>query len=1003
MRENGYYALLSLEGFVRMVCDRLRVRDCDVSGVRTAVYMSPETGWQSFSSLSEQIYTYKRIYIDNKDNWFVAWYFHFPESTKIDGSLGPRRNPREPIQVQIVGTLNHRSTAENQSEQVSNSAIRRESSSGAESNETMWPAFPFENKTTTATSPHPDSARSRAYSQGSSHHQQSGTASNSHRGGEGLVQKVSKIPKRIAKSLAVPTPPTQANAFAPRPLTRPEPRERPTVLTALACELKQGGIDDVNGLLPVTKAPSRSQWRICCQLLPHLDADQLAQKDPRARSITLLNTKLALAPFQLWTAYQILQGGGAWSGGYLAHGMGLGKTHCVLAAVALKALIAGSQKRCDEFWALQPTRGRAQAPRHLPRNAMANPEFNRVCPSQRPGDVQCWCVPGGVTRQLGQSLVPGASVVSVPSDLMSDWVKAVLQADFKPSSYNFIVLGGSEVPAHLRQDLGLLTAKFKMSASVPAKQPVVRDALDLTWTNRTTLGAAGTYMFLTSHHNPTLHDTFRYRPRDLGVPPNAGPRFEAETLYGAPVGLHFIDEAHLPGVWTPQNHPMQLARRHKHITGCDVWFVSSTPFPRDRFREVRAQIALLSSELAPALASLDDRYQEAKYKLSPDKIHRFIRDFQRLFRDDMVLRFVDTTLFFDQPITGVQDVDPFLVSRRLSSSIIPLRRKTGGGRGNISRKALQKLVDRLQTHLPPHLPYVDRLESKKHVADVLYFVSLFPAAAPFLNNNKTKLALHDDALRQEIQSLPDRKRVTDIPLVQGYWERFARDSPKLQYLREEIDRIAADVGPVPHRRPKKCVVLTPNLSSAVFLYAWFAHNPSFLRMRNNNNVRPVFYHRDLSRKDKVQIRDAFSATTTVLDPGPSSSSSRAVPPSSSYKNYFIACVEDAGTGLNLQAANYQLLTSPLHRATDQAQAFRRTNRAGQDLPLVHKLLVLEDSPIDRINLVAQARRRFKSDPFDVLSQGGTVELCEVSSPASESSQEDLARVVGVRPLLGEAE
>lgn len=975
MREKGYYALLSPEGFKKMVCSRLRVPDCGIASVRTAVRMSPRTGWQSIDSLSKQIYKYKEIYLDDKQHWFIAWYFHFPEGTKVDGSQGPYRDSMEAIRVHMQAHQHHPTVqtiheGNNTSNTEGSVSFRRESSSGAASDETVWPSpsFPFQLK---PLPPLPQDAEQ--VSRQSSSRKSRGSSYK----GEKLVQKVSKIPKFIARPLSSPTPTTPRVAISRLPLTRPEPSERPTVLTQLAFELKEGGIDDLNGLLPVTKSPSQHQWRVCCQLLPYLDPDQLASH-PRARSIGFLNSKLAISAFQLWTSYQILLG----ESGFLAHGMGLGKTHCVLAAVALKALIAGSKKRCEEFWAMQSTRGRSQAPRHLSKNAMANSRSNMVCPSQRPGDVQCWCVPSGVTRQLGESLVPGASVISVPSDLMSDWVNALIQADFKPSCYSFIVLGGNEVPPHLRQDLSLLMIKFKMSASAPAKKATVKSALDLVWTNRTSLEAAGTYVFLTSHYNPTLNTTFRYRARDLGMAPNVGPKFETGSVYGAPIGLHFIDEAHLPGTWTPTHYPMVMARRHKHIVGCDVWFVSGTPFPKDSLREVRAQVALLSPELTPDLERLNERYKEAKYKLSPDKVHRFIRDFQNLFNHNLVLRFVDTTLFFDQPITGVQNVEPQIISRRINpSSVLPLMGHKMAG--HISRKQIQKLVNRVQTLLPPHLPYVDRLESKKQVAGMLYFISLFPAAASFIN--KHNLAVHDEAIRESIKSLENRRNVADLPIVQEYWERFCKDSPKIQYIREEIDRVSDDLRVRPGGQAqdgsyrKKCVILTPNISSAVFLFAWFINNDN-LRVRG---VSPILYHRDLSKRDKMLIREIFNETL----------------PSRHYKNYFIACVEDAGTGLNLQAANYQILTSPLHSATYQAQAFRRTNRTGQYLPLVHKVLVLEDSPIDRINLVGQARRRFKTDPFDVLSRGGTVELWPATSPVSESSQEDLALVAGVRPVL----
>lgn len=965
VKQNGYQALISSAGFIRKICERLQPRADTPVVVRTAVYMCRENGWEHIPTLGDQIRKYRQIYANNKDNWFIAWYFHFPEGTQIQPLPRPMtQNPSPSVEEGRNDSTNA------QRRQSVGSLLQK--SSGAASNETVWPSFPWEYKPLPSLpklpSQPPQPSRPNRVP---SHRIETSTK-------PGLAQKVSSIPRFIARTMSSPIATNPHKIDAPKMLTRlVDSSERPTVLNELADELKSGGLDDLNSLLPVTKAPSQSQWRGCCELLPHLDADQLAS-DPRARSIGFLNTRLSVAPFQFYSAFQLLQSGG----GYLAHDMGLGKTHCVLTAVVLKALIAGSKKRCEEYWAMQGTRSRPEATRHLPKSAKVNPEYNVVCPSQRFGDVQCWCVPGGITRQLGEALVPGASMISVPSDLMSDWVKALLEADFKQSTYNFVVVGGNEVPPHLRQDLSLLMLKFKMSASAPAGTVRVCDSFDLNWHNRTTLEAVGSTIFITSHHNSAMSDTFVYRAKDLGIPVNRGPVFEAGNVYGAAVGLHFIDEAHMPGAWTTTHYPMLMARRHKHISNCDVWFVTGTPFPKERFHEVRGQVALLDPELTTHLERLNQRHQDALYKRSPDKIYKAIRDFQVLFSDNIVLRYLDTTLFFDLPITGVQNVEPLIISRRTPSSIIPIKGAKGA---SISRKEIQKLMDRLQKLLPTHLPYVERLESKKPVADVLYFVSLFPAAASFIH--KHKLAIDDEAIRNDIKALEDRKKVTELALVEKYWERFAKDSPKVQYLREEIDRINNDSRRRPgviQTRLRKCVILTPTLATAVFLFAWFANNNN-LRVRN---VHPVFYHRDLSRRDKMQIRDTFKEKTML-------------PAQKVFTNYFIACAEDAGTGLNLQTANYQILTSPLSRATNQAQAFRRTNRSGQDLPLVHKLLVLEDSPIDRINLVGQARRQFESNPFDVLSNGGMVKLNEHKSPASsDSSQEDLAVTTGTRPIVG---
>lgn len=51
------------------------------------------------------------------------------------------------------------------------------------------------------------------------------------------------------------------------------------------------------------------------------------------------------------------------------------------------------------------------------------------------------------------------------------------------------------------------------------------------------------------------------------------------------------------------------------------------------------------------------------------------------------------------------------------------------------------------------------------------------------------------------------------------------------------------------------------------------------------------------------------------------------------------------------------------RIREVAQAFGRTNRTGQRLPVVHKILVLEDSPVDRANLCLLAQRDIKSNVY----------------------------------------
>lgn len=79
----------------------------------------------------------------------------------------------------------------------------------------------------------------------------------------------------------------------------------------------------------------------------------------------------------------------------------------------------------------------------------------------------------------------------------------------------------------------------------------------------------------------------------------------------------------------------------------------------------------------------------------------------------------------------------------------------------------------------------------------------------------------------------------------------------------------------------------------------------------------------------------------------------------------IGSFDTIGTGANLQRANYQILTSPLPRTREVSQAFGRTNRTGQKLPVVHKILVLEENPVDRANLCMINSRDIQSNPYNM--------------------------------------
>lgn len=741
-------------------------------------------------------------------------------------------------------------------------------------------------------------------------------------------------------------------------------RDSSAILESLGAEIKLGGIHNLDGWLPVTATPSLREFETCCSIFPHLNAEELAY-DAKARTIRFPHSKLHVTPPQFYSAYRMLEG----TGGFLGHDMGLGKTHTVLAAVALKCLVAASKRRCVSDW------GSPFSHRHLPRALV--PAGNMQCPSQRerPGDVLCYCVPTGVTRRIADVLKPGATLIQVPVSTMTSWAKAIESAEFKPSPYEFVIVStSSDIPAHLKRNLIAFKTQgaFRMGATTDKK--VVGDSFDLAWTSHATLESAGSYVFLTSHFDDSFFKTFSHRPCDLRPRPPPDCVFSRETVYGAPIALTFVDEAHLPRVSDRKYYPMVMAMCHKWSLGADTWFVSGTPFSPSGLEQLMFPLQLINwgkPNFNDRLGRLSGLYSDATYKGVRTHINKFRAEFDKFFTPEIVVRFLHNSSFFGQPVSSIQNIQPTVVSRPTPRSYAD---------------HVRTLATKCKGLVPSHLGYADSLaKAPQQVHDELYFVSVFPAAAKYINEHR--LGVGDAQMRIAVKSLEDRTQVMDIPEVQQFWRHVGKNSPKIKLIIAAIDRANADQRPRPPlpvdakrsrtREPdnnlllKKIVILAPTVASAIYLFMWLKFEPT-LQLKN---INPVLYHEDLSRGQRMRIEDDFNS----LDRNrPGTRTARTL----------VGTMAAAATGMNLQIANYQILTSPASSATHQAQAFARTNRTGQSLPVHHTVLVLDDSPIDRINMASLAQREIGSDPYKVSE---ALEL----KPEDDGtrSQEDLYKIL----------
>lgn len=397
--------------------------------------------------------------------------------------------------------------------------------------------------------------------------------------------------------------------------------------------------------------------------------------------------------------------------------------------------------------------------------------------------------------------------------------------------------------------------------------------------------------------------------------------------------------------------------------------MTGTPLDTQGPKVLEPALHIIDTNLAKSIPRLVELYEDALHKRTREYMDDFTREFQRVFSHDIVLRFTHQTRFLDQPISNTQTVQPVIVSRRLP-------------RLGFSRTPLQHLIARGKTRLPTHLPHADALdasEATRQVRDELYFVSLFPGAARLIASGR--IAVHERAMRDAIRALGDaRADVHRIPEVHRFWQEAVADSPKARAVVHEADRMSRDQrarrllllppptqtaaparpggGPPRARQQpgrvdptwKKMVVVTPTVASAVYLYMHLRRAPELLA----RGVHTVLYHQDLSQRQRTALQADFNR----LDPRDRNSTRASI---------MVGSFDALGTGIGLQAASYQVLTSPPARADDLAQAFARTNREGQMLPVAHRVLVLEESPVDRINMAALARRDLASDPYDMAA------------------------------------
>lgn len=668
------------------------------------------------------------------------------------------------------------------------------------------------------------------------------------------------------------------------------PEEPPTILTRLASE-PPNPLADLESLLPVRHTFDDEDGFIAlCNDLLVLNSQE--HRDPTLRTIKIPGTSgVYISPNQLYHAHHLLsQRGRDLNGGILADEAGTGKTYVYFAACLLRALAFESQRSVRLYWKGKGKKkvGK-QAEHHLPEGANG-----RSCPSQKPGGIVCYCVPGSLTRTICDHTPSGVNVLYCATETWPDILNMVQTAGLSPSMYQ-LCLVHNNAPTRFTRPMQPLVETLSRGA-----QPNLKNF------------SPASYIFITTLNSPRLRNVFS------GAILNAG--------------FAVIDEAHQI-LRTKDSLTLRMASEFSD-NGADVWFASATPFSGCTLADWIAPMRLIDPRRVGALRALDAALQTAKSSGDLDDARYFQSYFQAVFDKNLVVRHFGTSKFLGKSISDVQDIVPQVISR-----YTPLQH----------RVAVQELANQIA--------YKDPLLQDPGQRGLLYLVSLFPAAAELILDDP--ITFDTASIRDLVRQVRNRLRIEESAPLRKLADQIVKDSPKLDYILEELDRMGQDkrereriethntsrFGAGEDLKMKKMVIITPTVVSAVFLY--------LALIRHRSDVSLI--HNWVSAQEKEQTVNNFKSL----------SAAKLV----KHSRVLIAPFAAIGTGANLQVASYEILTSPLPDKASQVQAFARTNRSGQRLrPLSHKILALEDSPVDRIMLASHATLEIESDPFNINEQ-----------------------------------
>lgn len=667
-------------------------------------------------------------------------------------------------------------------------------------------------------------------------------------------------------------------------------------------------ISNLNSQLPVSPPVSLEEFiKQCSNLIEGFSPEE--HHDPQIRSIRLPKSRLNVTPFQLWESWKMLnqrERTGGLRGGLQASAAGTGKTFIIIGAALLRAEIFGSARKVKAFWKA-PTKGLRKgstAASHLPASASGN---GLKCPSQKPGII-CYCVPTSQARSFVDAGVApsGACLLQAPLSVVGQWISVFEHAVLDTSAYNLCIVHET-VPARLKRDFKEVMRALRMSAAKGSS------------------AAPETYIFLSSHGNTKVLETFT----------------DEKALS---IGVMFSDESHR--AMRLESRSISIAKSQSHVgQGLDLWLVSATPIRLLEDWELPVALFSNSSHLSRAAAVADIIAAHVTARRSDEDMEKFREHWAKVFDDKLVLHNTVTSQFCGKAITDLRIIKPnrvwFETPREYLDNVQQIAYTARGVFRNQAAIA-KKNKERFE---PQYASGVDA---------GLHFVSLFPGAANLISEEV--LEIDEESVTNTIDKMRENKlKVERVAQFQQDLEEIVHGSPKLDFIVAEIGRMVRDNDKRPadpavqaslHKEDislKKMVIVTPTLGTAVYLYLFL--------LKRMLELVPALWHARARPEHREAVLNSFTSLTARKN--------------AKHSHILITPFSAGGTGLNLQSANYQILTSPLSTRDAETQCFGRTNRTGQRLALHHSVLITQDNPADQVNVVNYGGRKIRNDPFEM--------------------------------------